>query len=271
MIDPLNKYVEQLPIIRDLASELLSLTKDLASSRSGTYAINDFLGAMADAFLLKQIDHLKSICILVDANQDPDALIIARSSFENMALLLWAAHGPSRENRPRQWFLTEIKETYCRMDQSEYGDISLDSKKESAILQYIQDYADVLLTKAARKKLHQGKTVSIDRNSFAIKRIPSVKNIFDELKKKGRLDQRSYLLYQILSQWPHGTPQGMGMVFRHDGNYLSHAENIDKYLGGSAIMFGLQSLGNTAILFNDHFKLDFHYRLEESRKLYSQL
>lgn len=233
MIDKLNKQIEQLPIIRDLASQLLSLAKDIVSSRRGTYDRNDFLGAMA--------------------------------------LLLWSAHGPPRENRPRRWFLYEFKESYCKMMKGEYSDVVLDPKTEAAIRQDIQEYADLLLTKAAKEKLHQGKALSINPDPFIIKHLPPIKNIFDELKGKGEIDQKAYPLYQILSQWPHGTPQGMGMVFRHDGNFFSHDEATDKYLGGCAIMTGLQSLNITAILFNDHFKLNFQDRLEESRKRYFEL
>jgi hypothetical protein len=272
MIDQLNKRVEQIPILREHATQLLSLAKVIVSSRNGAYESNDFLGAMADVFMHKQMDHLKSICILVDAEQNPDALIIARSSFENMALLLWSAHGPPRENRPRRWFLYEIKESYCKMMKGEYDDLGLDPKKfETAIHQDIQKYADILLTKAAKKNLHQGKALSIDPDPFVIRRLPPMKNIFDELKKEGKIDQKAYPLYQILSQWPHGTPQGMGMVFRHDGNFFSHDKATDKYLGGCAIMTGLQSLNITASLFDDHFKLDFQDRLEELRKQYLEL
>jgi hypothetical protein len=110
MSDELNKRIKQIPILQDHATQLLCLAKEIVSSRQGAYERDDFLGAMADIFMHMQMDHLKSICILVNADQNPDALIISRSSFENMALLLWSAHGPPRENRPRKWFLNEIKE-----------------------------------------------------------------------------------------------------------------------------------------------------------------
>jgi hypothetical protein len=91
------------------------------------------------------------------------------------------------------------------------------------------------------------------------------------LKKKGKIDQKAYQLYQILSKWPHGTSQGIGMVFGHDGNCFLHDEVNCKYFGGCAIVIGLQSLLNTAILFNDHFKLDFQDRLMEVKKRFSEL
>jgi hypothetical protein len=272
MIDQLNKRVEQIPTIRDYASQLLSLAKDIVSSRSGKYERNDFLGAMADAFMHKQIDHLKSICILVDADQNPDALIIARSSYENMALLLWSAHGPSRENRPRRWFLCEIKERYCEMIKGEYNDLEgLDPKIRETIVQYVQEYADMLLTKNAKRTLFQGKALSIDHDPFIIKKLPSFGNIIKDKSLDGKINQKAAQLYKLLSKWPHGDPQGMGFVFSHEGNCLLHNEIICKYLGGCAIVIGIQSLLNTAILFNNHFELDFQGRLAELKKQYSKL
>lgn len=233
--------------------------------------MNDFLGAMADAFLHKQIDHLKSICVLVDADQNPDALIIARSSYENMALLLWSAYGPSRENRPRRWFLFEIKERYCKMIKGEYNDLGLDPKIRETIVQYVQEHADMLLTKNAKRTLSQGKALSIDHDPFIIEKLPSFGNIIKDKSLEGKIDKKAAQLYKLLSQWPHGTAQGIGLVFSHDGDFFSRDVVTDKYLGGCAIMIGLQSLGDTAILFNDHFKLDFHDKLEELRKQYTEL
>jgi len=82
----IGKRIEQIPLMKDHASQLHRLAKEIATSRSGSYEANDFLGAMTDAFMHKQIAHLKSICILVEANQSPDALIIARSSYPHFAL-----------------------------------------------------------------------------------------------------------------------------------------------------------------------------------------
>jgi hypothetical protein len=103
----------------------------------------------------------------------------------------------------------------------EYKELGIDPNFETDIRQYIQIYADILLTKAAKKKLHLGKALPIYPDPFVLGRLPPTKNMFDELKKKGEIDQKAYPLYQILSQWPHGTPQGSGMVFRRDGNSIS--------------------------------------------------
>ena len=61
------------------------------------------------------------------------------------------------------------------------------------------------------------------------------------------------------------------MIFRHDGNCFSCDEDIRKYLGGCAIVVGIESLGRSAILFNDHFELNFQDRLAELGKRFSEL
>lgn len=261
MIDA--KRIEQIPKMREHACELRRLAKEVASSRSGPYNAYDFLGAMADVLMHKQIDHIKSICVLVDANQNPDALIIARSAYESMALLLWAAHGPPRKNRPRQWFLYEIKERYCRWVNGEYKDLGLSPEKERSVIQNVKTYANILLTKKGQDKLRRDRLLTCDQGDFTVDKLPPMVHIFGDRSLKGKIDPKSYALYQLLSKWPHGDPQGMAIVFQHDGNCLSHDETICKYLGGCAIEIGILSLNKTSNLFNEHFKLNFHDRLLE--------
>jgi len=270
MIDP--KKIEQIPMIRKHASQLINLANDIVSSRHEPCQSNDFLGAMADAFMHKQIEHLKSICILIDNGQNPDALIIARSAYENMALLLWAAHGPDtslRDTRPLKWFAYEYIERYREMIQHKNRYRDVESNVKTAIYRGVQEYADIFLTKEAKEDLYQRKTLSSDP---FIRGWPSENHRarVNELKEKGYLDQKAYQLYQILSQWPHGTPQGMGMVFLHDGNCFLQDEYTCKYLGGCAIRIGIISLGNTVVLFNDHLRLDFDDRLTELKKQFDE-
>jgi len=265
----IGKHIEQIPFIRNHAFQLHRLAKEIATCRSGSYKENDFLGAMTDAFMHKQMAHLKSICILVEANQSPDALIIARSSYESMALLLWAAHSPPRINRPRQWFLYEIKERYCEWIKGKYKDLDLSPEVKKSLTQNVQDYADILLTGKGRKKLLRDKPLEV--NDFIIRKLPQFQQILEDESLDGKIDRNAYALYKLLSKWPHGAPQGIGMVFQHDGKCLSPDGITCKYLGGCALHLGVISLGTTAILFNDHFKLGFDDRLTELGKRYSDL
>ena len=222
-----------------------------------------------DAFVHKQIEHIKSICILVDAGQNPDALIIARSAYESMVILLWAVHSPPRKNRASQWFLYEIKESYCEWVKGEYEDLGLAPDVEKSITENVRNRSNLLLTEKGMRKLNQGKTLS--DMDFIIKKLPQFKHMLEDKLLDGKIEQKAYALYKLLSKWPHGDPQGMGMTFEHDGECFSLNDANCEYFGGCAIHLGVISLGRTAILFNDHFGLDFGERLAELGKQYSEL
>jgi hypothetical protein len=165
-----SKLISQIPSIKKHASELLFLANDISSSRREPYQMDDYLGAMADAFIHMQIDNLKSICILVENDQNPNALTIARSAHEHMVLLLWAAHGPNIEERPRKWFANEYFERYREIVEGKYNDTDIESKVKTDIYQGVQEHADIFLTNKAEDDLRQGKTLS---NDPFIKGLPS--------------------------------------------------------------------------------------------------
>ncbi len=87
--------------------------------------------------------------------------------------------------------------------------------------------------------------------------------------EKGLIDRLAHQRYAMLSQWPHGTSQGMGIVFRYDGRLISIDKDICKSLGADAIIIGIRSLGDTALIYNDHFKLDFRDKLMAQHKDFS--
>ena len=259
----------QIPILQDHASQLLSLANDIVSTRIEPYDATDLLGVMIYIFAQKLIDHLKSICILADAGQYQDATIIARSSYENMGLLLWSAHCPTgnpRESRPLQWFAYEYIDRYHQMERYHRLGIEPNPETERAIRRGVQEYADLFLTKDASNDIRRGevpkKRLFRDRTKFG--------NIVDELKEKGLIDPEAHQRYAMLSQWPHGTSQGMGIVFRNDGKRISLDKDTCKSLGADAIIIGIRSLGDTALLFNDHFGLDFRDKLKEHHKSFSE-
>ena len=135
---------------------------------------------------------------------------------------------------------------------------------EKTIRQGVQEFADLFLTNDASRAIRQGKgpkRLFKDRTKFG--------NVIDELKEKGLIDPEAHQRYAMLSQWPHGTSQGMGMVFCNDGKRVSMDTDTCKSLGADAIIIGIRSLGDTALLFNDHFRMDFRDKLMESHKSFS--
>jgi hypothetical protein len=56
----------------------------------------DQLGLMIASFGYKQLEHFKSIRLLVDAGQHRDAVVISRVMMEGFIVLNWASLGPER-------------------------------------------------------------------------------------------------------------------------------------------------------------------------------
>jgi hypothetical protein len=270
MTDRKMRWGEQIPILQDYASKLLSLAEDVVSTRSGPYEADDgtedFLGAMADIFSHKQIDHLKSICILVDAGQYPDAEIISRSSVEGMYLLLWSVYGP-KDNpgkiRPSIWWAYQCIEEYRRL--AKCGVDEIDLEKETIIFQYAQKYGHLCLSEKAKGFLKEGKPLPDDPY---IKRWPDkdYSQIVAELKELGQIEPKLLHyegIYRGFSQWSHWTARGIGRVFSYETDHISHNVAFCEFIGAGAITVGLEALGRSISLLNDHFKLGFQDKITD--------
>jgi hypothetical protein len=209
----------------------------------------------------------------------PDSIKMPKSSldphFEGMCLLLWLTHGPNdnfEENRPLKWFAYEYIERYRQMNKGNFDEI-MDLNTKKAILQGVQEYSHLFLTNEAIDLLRQGKDLPCDPfiKGWPSKKLPA---IVEELQNQGLIDQKVKhyeALYGSLSQWLHWTPQGMGSLFCYDGNRISYDADKCKFKGVGAIIIGLQSLANSAFLFNNHFKLNFGDKLAELGEKYSEL
>jgi len=268
MVDPKISWIERIPILQDYASQLLSIANDIVSFPVRPYDSSDYLGLMIDTFTNKQIEHLKSICLLVEAKQYPDAEIVSRVSIEGMYLLLWAAHGP-KDNpgkiRPLKWWSYQFIEEYRKMIKNDVNDIDL--KIETAIFEGVKEYSHLFLTKKYKDLLRRGKVKESPDDPYIV-RWPSenLEQITEELENLGKISSQFFhykTVYRGFSQWLHWTPRGIGKVFCWDINNISRNTNNCEFMGVGAIIMGLQSLATSAHLFNDRFKLDFQGKLND--------
>lgn len=253
----------EIPILQDYASQLINLANEIVSTRSGPFEKDDFIGPILDAFTSKQINHLRSICILIDSEQYQDAEIVGRSSFEGMCLLLWLVNGPKEENRALKWFAYEFIEGYRKIS---YFNEIIDIETKKVILRGVQEYAHLFLTKKANDLLEQGKV--LPNSDPFVKGWPSknIPQIVEELKQVDLIDPNiKYYekLYGCLSQWTHWTSQGIGGAFKYEENRLIHDLSKQRFKGAGSIIFGILSLAKSAYLFNNHFESGFQGKLDD--------
>jgi hypothetical protein len=95
-----SRAANDIRILRAFAERLLQLVEEITKPPL-PYDEDDHLGFMTLCFVSKQVEHLRSICVLVDAGRDRDAGLLARPMVEGLGLLLWAARQPCI--RPLQW------------------------------------------------------------------------------------------------------------------------------------------------------------------------
>jgi hypothetical protein len=76
--------------------------------------VTDHMGFMGLCFMSKQIEHLRSICLLIDGHQYRDANLISRVMIEGTARLYWA--GLKQPDRPLRWraysWVEEFRKSY---------------------------------------------------------------------------------------------------------------------------------------------------------------
>lgn len=140
----------------------------------------------------------------------------------------------------------------------------LDFNYETVTFQIVNEYGYLFFDKAKRKKHESNQS---DEDPF-IKRWPLINNskIIDELKELGLLNpELQYYegLYKNYCQWMHGTPQGFGEVFCYTEDRLIHDATNCRFMGATAILFGMEALARSLYLFNDHFRLSFKTKLEQ--------
>jgi hypothetical protein len=73
---------------------------------------DDHMGFMAFCIVNKQLEHLKSICVLIDDNQHRDTQLITRTMIEGLAILYWASQEPGR---PLHWRVCPWVEEFRRL------------------------------------------------------------------------------------------------------------------------------------------------------------
>lgn len=225
-------------------------------------AINEDMGLMSFCFLNKKMEHIKSVCILVDSQQYRDAWLISRTMFEGVAFLYWAKEDPSRAYNWRSYILVE---EFKRL----YGKPEYLARREE--FEYkLQTYCKQFLRKKSINKSQSQITPNdyynswyLDKNNEPI----SITNIIrsTEIMPNVKLEPLFLLSYSLPSGWIHWSPQFIGDALRFEYDCLDYCNN-SMYLGQLAYMDGFNWLLLSAMVFDELFCLkscDLHAEFEK--------
>ena len=114
LMTPESTIDEELSRLRRDIENLQGIVAPLLE-KAGSDALGDDISSMAFCFVNKQMEHIKSICLLVDNHQYRDAWAISRIMFEGLALLYWSNEDSNRPHYWRSyWWVGQFKQLYGR-------------------------------------------------------------------------------------------------------------------------------------------------------------
>lgn len=248
------KLEERFLIFHRYAGEMFKLVEPAFSQRIN-FKENDHFGFMSACFVNKQIEHARSLGILVDSGQYKDAEIISRVMLEGLIFILWARIDiDDRAFAWRSYSLVSDLDTMMKM--KEKGEV-VDQNQELELRNLLEQNANRFLTRKAR----------LDPTAY---NNPYVRywNV-DKFGKKVELSQMAEelqdkslkTLYDDLSQYSHWTPRGVGSSINKTKSGISMSFD-SVYSAITACAVCIQSLGGTAKAASEHFGLGIHEDLD---------
>jgi hypothetical protein len=251
-----TRALQDIPDLIQFADKLIELTD--AMTKQQNLGETDHLALMSLCFVSKQIEHLRSIRILVESTQYRDAGLIARSMIEGLCILLWAAREP--KERPLQWKSYAWIEDYKLMLKKEKNGEEVDPAVKARIIEQLHIYGASFL-KNKRKRINFS---DLSKDPYLNKWID--KSVY-EICKEVEGDLLYEKIYRETSQWIHWTIRGMSSAVHRDDltfRYVNKSEDI----GATALASGFQSLLESAKLLNTHLELGFSDQLDNILKEY---
>jgi Family of unknown function (DUF5677) len=245
-----------LPVIHKYAGALFNLVEP-AFSKSVTLKETDHFGFMALCFVHKQIEHARSLGILIDSKQYTDAIILARAMLEGLIFILWARL--DKVDRALSWRSFALVSDYETLLAMKKRGEKVDKNFEKKLLDRLSAEAGRFRTKGAMK--HGTENVEnpyqkywhVDGNGRRIELTEMAQEIGDPLVKN---------LYDNLSQLGHWTVRGIGPLIRRGNNGVKI--DFDSHSNAAqACAVCIHSLGATAKAVAEHFEMNIELEIDK--------
>jgi Family of unknown function (DUF5677) len=218
---------------------------------------SDHFGFMALCFTHKQIEHARSLGILIDAQQHSDAAILARVMLEGLIYILWARL--EKTDRPLAWRSFSLVSDYESLLKAKARGEHVEEVDEKTLRERLANEATRFLRKNAIKQGAENflnpyqKYWNVGRDGRRIEISEMVKEVGDPLVKD---------LYDDLSQLGHWTVRGIGpLLRRNESGIRINFDSSESAAQACAVC--IHSLGATARAAAEHFKLPLQSRIDE--------
>lgn len=255
-----DRVTQELPEFMHFATELIQYIEKFTTQKI-RYKSDDHLAYMALSFVSKQLEHLKSIRLLVEAGHGRDAALISRSMSEGLSYLLWAASEPSK--RPLRWRkFINIEIFRSMIDRETRGEV-IAPEIRANVLSTLSAMGNEFYREDAKKALQKGNKLPDD---------PYIYNWYDPLKIKTIFSAVEGLSlykgpYKKTSQWIHWSPLGLSLAIEKSASLSTYSGNSPEDSIG-ALAAGFQALYESFKLLNDHLKLGHDKFIDDIRNSY---
>ncbi|MCD4784333.1 MAG: DUF5677 domain-containing protein [Candidatus Eremiobacteraeota bacterium] len=262
-----------IPVLVTFSKNLIQLARDVIEE-SGKKGFKDdnHIGFMSFAFLCRQIENLESMLCLVKVKKFKSAAIIARSSLEGTALLLWAANKPQK--RAYKWRCFVVLEDYWRFKEMLEKNEKIDKKDFDEIESAFIEIGHLFLTKKAKTKMAKTKKETIDPDSILENDFhknwydgKKISDIFEEVKGGDREILYKYH-YKRISNIIHWNPSGLATSIETNEDRIQFTSKKCFNFGALALSCGFQSLIQTLSVYNMSLNLAFEKKIEELNEQY---
>jgi|Deesub1362A_J573_1020465.scaffolds.fasta_scaffold04188_2 hypothetical protein len=249
-----EKAIRDLPKLRQFVAKLTAIVEELLS-RPIRYRPDDHLAFMALGFTCAQLEHLRAVCTLVDARYHKDAALIARTMFEGLCGLLWAAQKP--EDRPLLWRRFSIIDDFRIVDPAVW---KANPQAAQELKGKLKKYGPLFYTKEAKQAEKQGKPLPRDPYWRRWSENRPVKDLCEKVKAGILYDH----IYKDVSCWIHWSPRGIGRWLEVEDLQVKYKIDAPD-MAATALAVGFQSLLETALVLDSRLELGFRKELEELR------
>ena len=245
-----------IPGLRRRLSQLLDLVMEIMKEPLET-SKEDHFRLMAFCFLGRQVEHAKTILLLIDNEREIDAQLICRSMVEGLTQLLWTASDP--QTRALLWRSYTFIEVWKQIQRMKAIDEPVDENLLSYVNKGLSIYGELYYTRKARDKKEQNLPLPKD---------PYYKNWYgDNLLNITKEVEGEPIYNEILrpqAAWHHWSSMSFGKIITIDNAVMS-LSYFSSFTTAIILSCCLLCLGQTAELVNRHLKLNCGSRLEDMK------
>ncbi len=260
MTDMESKAVQDLPFFRKKCEQLHDIAVSIGQSVKSCKP-HDHLAIMALCFLNKQIEHMESALILVEAGQYRDASLIVRSMIEGLGQILHLR--PDPQGLAKQYGEFASVTSWRKMNMLTKAGQRPDSATQKQIGAAIKSLGQQFYTVKAKKCLATNKPLPADPywKTWTNKH-------YSQLLRDANGGELADFVYGPFSEWHHWSPEGFNTSVKwENANHINFLPP-SIILGAKTLACAFQCLFQQAALADGHFRSGFDAQLAAIREDY---